>query len=1027
MPLGVHPRKGVCRLVHLHVHSAFSLLDGTATPEALAARAAELGQRAIALTDHDSVSGVAALCRAARRLDIRPIAGSEVTLQDGARLVLLATGPAGYAGLCRLLTTAHLGSQRGEPRLPYGELAREEGLIALTGGRAGPVGSALLARRPDLAEQALSRLREMFPGRLYVEVQRGALPGDQALEAGLRELARRFDLPQVATAGVHHLRREDFWVHDVLTCVRLGCSVDEVRPERPLNGERYLLSGEEMAERFRGRPELIAASDEIAARCAAPIAPGVRLYPAYPLPPGHTAQGALEQLVREGAARRYPSLGGEVGRRLQHELGTIAELGFAEYFLLVWDVVRFARAEGIRVAGRGSAADSAVAYCLGLTEVDPIARRLLFERFLNRERAERPDIDLDFDHRARDRVAAYLFRRYGEEHVAAVATYQTFQGRSAVRDLGKALGFPAAEVAELQRRLPHMPADAILRRWDLFPELKAASGASERLALLLRAAAAVAGLPRHLGTHLGGLIVSRQPVSEVAPRQLSAKGVAIVPFDKVDVEDLGFLKLDLLSLRTLAVLDEAYRAAPELADARAAEDPAAMALVASGDTIGLFQLESPAQRALQGQMAARSFEDIVHALAIIRPGPIKGNMVTPYLRRRAGRESTVYLDPRLAPILEKTYGVVLFQEQVIEIATTIGGFTPGESDQLRRVMTHARSASEMESLGELFCAKAAENGSDPKVAREIFAMLQGYASYGFPEAHAAAFAHTALRTAQLSARRPEALFAGLLSQQPMGYYPPHILVGEALRRGVRFRPLDIARSESSYTVEGDGSVRVGLCAVRGLGAAQRERILAVRRERPFADLQDLARRAELAADELQALCDAGALDRFDRNRRRLLWQIGAQRAGGLFPPAAHDMPDFAPWQRFWRQEAVLGLRGPSRLAAAARPALQGQGILSVGMTRRLRHGETVRVAGVPFRPHRPPTRSGAVVAFFMLEDETGLLDLVAMEDVYRRQGDLLFGRRPPLLGVGGRVQRRGRGLAVRAEELFEPDLGLRVE
>ena len=861
-------------MVHLHVHSAFSLLDGSAPPEAVAERAAALGYEALALTDHDGVSGVPALCRAARRLGVAPIAGSEVTLEDGARLVLLATGPEGYAGICRLLTAAHLGGPRGAPRLPYARLGEEEGLIALTGGRLGPVARALLARREDLAERLLARLREIFPGRLYVEVQRSGLPGDRALEAGLDALARRQGLPQVASAGVHHLRREDFWVHDLLACVRLGCRVDELNPGRPLNGERYLLSPEEMAARFADRPELLRATDEVAGRCAAPILPGLRLYPAFPLPPGQTAQGRLEQLVREGAGRRYGSVEGEVGRRLRHELGTIRDLGFAEYFLLVWDVVRFARREGIRVAGRGSAADSAVAYCLGLTEVDPVARRLLFERFLSRERAERPDIDLDFDHRARDRVAAYLFRRYGAEHVAGVATYQTYQARSAVRDLGKALGFPAGEVAELTSRLPHMAADAIAQRWDLFPELKASPAARERLGLLLRASAAVAGLPRHLGTHLGGLIVSRQPVSDVAPRQLSAKGVAIVPFDKVDVEDLGFLKLDLLSLRTLAALDEAYRAAPELREAGADRDPKAMALISSGETIGVFQLESPAQRALQGQMAASGFEDVVHALAIIRPGPIKGNMVAPYLRRRAGREAVTYLDPRLRPILEKTYGVVLFQEQVIEIAQVIGGFTPGEADQLRRVMTHARSAAEMESLGELFRAKAARAGSDPEVARQIFAMLQGYASYGFPEAHAAAFAHTALRTAQLSARRPEALFAALLSQQPMGYYPPHILVGEALRRGVRFRPLDIARSEDLYHVERDGAVRVGLCAVRGLGAPARRRILAAREESPFQGLADLGRRAGLKADELAALCDGGACDRFDGNRRRLIWQIG---------------------------------------------------------------------------------------------------------------------------------------------------------
>ncbi len=403
-------------------------------------------------------------------------------------------------------------------------------------------------------------------------------------------------------------------------------------------------------------------------------------------------------------------------------------------------------------------------------------------------------------------------------------------------------------------------------------------------------------------------------------------------------------------------------------------------------------------------------------------------MVGPYLRRRAGREEVSYLDPRLRPILEKTYGVVLFQEQVIEIATTIGGFAPGEADQLRRVMTHARSAREMAAIGERFVAQATAGGTDEAVAREIFRMLEGYASYGFPEAHAAAFAHTALRTAQLSARRPDALFAALLSQQPMGYYPPHILVAEAMRRGVRFAPLDIGRSDALYRVGEDGRVRVGLCAVRGLGEEGRQAILAARGERPFRSLGDLAERTGLDAGELQALIDAGALDRLDRNRRRLLWQAGRlSRSGGLFAEAVPDVPDFPPWQRFWRQEGVLGLRGPAYLMRAVRAQLAAQGIRSVAETRRLRHRAAASVAGVLFRPHRPPTRSGRVVAFFMLEDETGLLDLAAFEEVYRKQGDLLFGAPPPVLGVRGRVERQGRGITVQAEELFEPLPHLRIQ
>lgn len=1013
-------------MVHLNVHSAFSLLDGAASVEALVRRAAEFGYPAIALTDHQSVAGIVELHRAARRHGIRPIAGAEVVIEGGAHLTLLATGPGGYAEICRALEQANLGAPRGKGQVRLDTLREAEGVIALSGCRHGPLAREILGRRPGAAADALRDLREVFGERLYIEVQRAGMPGERALGQALLELSAAQGVPAVGTVGVHQLQREDFWIHDLLTCIRCGVTVEALHPGRPLNGERYLLAREEMVERFSDRPELLERSDRIAELCAPALEPGTRLYPAFGLPSGETAEKRLRALVAEGAHRRYRRVTAEIAARLEHELRTIEDLGFADYFLLVWDAVRYARGEGIRVAGRGSAADSAVAFCLFLTEVDPIARGLPFERFLSRERAERPDIDLDFDHRARDRVAEYLVRRYGERHVAGVATYQTFQARSAVRDLGRALGFPEADVAKVQKRLPHLPADAIAERWDLFPELRASPVGPERLGLLLKACAAVAGLPRHLGTHLGGLVVSRSPLSDVAPRQLSAKGTAIVPFDKVDVEEIGLLKFDLLSLRTLGALSDAYRAAPELDGEGALEDPAAYDLIASGRTIGVFQLESPAQRALQGRLGAKSFEDVVHAVAIIRPGPIKGDMVEPYLRRRQGREEVTYLHPKLRPILEKTYGVVLFQEQVLQIATELAGFTPGEADALRRVMTHARSAREMAEIGQRFHARAAREGLEPEVARQIFQMLEGYASYGFPEAHAAAFAATALRTAQLSARRPEALFAALLSQQPMGYYPPHILVAEAMRRGVRFAPLDIARAEENYAVEEDGRVRVGFVAVRGLGEAERRKIVEARAEAPFRSPADLLRRAALRSDTFRRLIDAGALDRFDRNRRRLVWQAG-QGEEGLFPREPLEMPDFPPWQRFWRQEEVLGLRGPAWLMQRLRPEMRRQGFVPLSRVLRAARGERLRAAGVLFRPHRPPTRSGRVVAFFMLEDETALADAIAFEEVYERDGDLLFGGHHPVLAVEGVVERRGRTPSLRAERIFVPAPPERLE
>ncbi|BDG60426.1 DNA polymerase III subunit alpha [Caldinitratiruptor microaerophilus] len=1049
--------------VHLHCHSPFSFLDGASRIGALIEEAAALGMPAIALTDHDNVSGAVEWQRRAQAAGIRPIQGAELTLEGGHHLTLLATGPEGYRNLNRLLTAAHLGyvpgpgtglphrppdwdERRRSPRCPMEYLERySSGLIALSGCRRGEIPSLILRGRLAEAEAAARRYLAIFGrGNFYLELQATRLPGDRALHGALRDLGEHLGIPLVATANVHYRLREEFPVHDLLTCVRTRTRLDEVHPERRLNAENYLKPPAEMIAAFRDYPGATANTLAIAERCEPVLDLGRRRHPAFPVPGGKPAMQYLRELTYAGARRRYGRVEGEVAARLEHELGIIERLGFADYFLLVWDVCRHAREEGIRYAGRGSAADSVVAYCLEITDVDALRRGLLFERFLSTERAETPDIDVDFDARHRDRVAAYVFERYGADRVAAVATYNTFQARSAVRDLGKAMGLPAGTVDRLARRLPLFAgAGDIERVAACLPELRRSGIPWERLGALVKAAAAVAGLPRHLGTHLGGLVISREPLVAVSPLGWAAKGVPVVQFDKRDVEDLGLIKLDLLSLRTLSAVEDALghleRAGRPLDYERLPlDDPETYRMLRAGDTVGVFQLESPAQRALQARLGAEHLEDIVASVAIIRPGPIKGNMVEPFLARRHGREPVTYLHPSLEPILRKTYGVVLFQEQVIEIAAAVAGFTPGEADQLRRVMTHARDREEMRTIGQRFVEKAVARGVDPAVAETIFSYIRGYASYGFCEAHAAAFATTAYKTAYLVRHHPAEFFAAVLTNQPMGYYPPRVIVEEAKRRGVAVLPPDVNRSRWEWTVEAwpespAGAMRCGLGQVRGLSRAVADAVI---REReaggPYRSLADLCARTPAPRDELEALILAGALDSLNPNRRRLLWELpgtlaAARAAGGGrlplpgVPPGgtAAAVPDFSPWERFVKEYEVLDVMIGRHAMALHRPRLEARGYRTAAAVRSLETGTPVRVAGLAIRPHRPPTRSGRITVFLSLEDETGFVDVTVWEDVYLRYGHVIFQEPIPPLAVQGRVERRGQGVSVIASQVWE--------
>ncbi|WP_041433028.1 DNA polymerase III subunit alpha [Syntrophothermus lipocalidus] len=1021
--------------VHLHVHSCFSFLDGGSSIKSLVDRAAESGMPALALTDHDNLCGAVQFKLEAQKAGIKPIQGVEVTVAGGYHLTLLAEDEEGYRNLCRILTKAHLDNPRRQPQAGLDILKEHaEGIIALSGCRKGEIPARILSRQYDAAYRAALAYLEIWgKDGFYLELQDTYLPGTRTLNRDLAELAEKLGVGVVATNNVHYACPEDFKVHDILTCVRTLTRVYEVHPERPLNAENHLKPEREMKKLFREYPQAVANTWEIAERCRPSLEPGASLFPRFNPPPGQTAESLLRELAYRGARKKYGRVTRRVEERLEHEIHIINTLGYADYFLVVWDIVEYARRQGIRHTGRGSVADSFVAYCLGITEVDSLARGLLFERFMSLERAEKPDIDIDFDARWRDRISEYVTRKYGEDKVAKVCTYSTYRARSAVRELGKALGLPEAELDRVAKRLPYGAyADRIRDMLSLLPELRESGLDRDKFALLLDLCERVAGFPRFLGTHLGGLVVSREPLCDITPLQQSAKGEIVTQFDKDDVEELGLVKLDLLSLRAMSAVEDTVRAVKQEKktfdyEKIPLDDDATYRMINKGQTIGVFQLESPAQRALQARLGASDIEDIVASVALIRPGPIKGNMVEPYISRRQGREPVTFLHPALEPILAKTYGVILFQEQVIEIATAIARFTPGEADRLRKVMTHARSQKVMDEVGREFIKKAVENGVSQEAAATIFKAMAGYASYGFCEAHAAAFATTSYKTAYLLRHYPAQFYAAVLSNQPMGYYPPHVILNEARRRGIKILPPCINRSGEAFRVE-KGGIRIPLARVKGLSREGLKKILVYR---PFASLTEVWEKTGLARDEMKNLIKCGALDVFDTNRRRLLVKarklyFRPQPAGnvkegiiafddGEAADAKMDIPDFTEDEKYAMEFEILGLSPREHLMARFRGYLKRNGFKSSRDLAALPDGSWVKVAGVLLCPHRPPTKSGRITVFMSLEDEFGLTDVTVFEDVYQRYGGLIFSPQTSPLVVEGVLQKRGNAVSVVAK------------
>ncbi|HET7342970.1 MAG TPA: error-prone DNA polymerase, partial [Methylomirabilota bacterium] len=851
--------------VELHAQSAFTFLEGAEQPEALADAAARLGMPALALVDRDGVYGAARFHRAAENAGLRAIVGSEITLADGSRLPLLVEDRDGYRNLCRLITRLKLGAAKGAGRIALDDLAPyAEGLVCLTGGGQGPLAAAVAAGDRARARAILDRLAGIF-GRAgcFVELQRHL---DREQERDLQRLvrlARDARLPLLASNQPLYCRPGGRAVADVFTCIHEKTDLDHAGRRLARNGERELRGGLEMAQRFRDLPEALATSSELAMRLAFTLKNLGYRFPDFPLPPDTSALEHLRELARAGARRRYGEgpLAVRARRQIEHELAIIGRLDLAGYFLIVWDIVEFCRANDILVQGRGSAANSAVCYALGITAVDPVGMDLLFERFLSEARGEWPDIDLDLPSGERREAAIqYVYRRYGRHGAGMTANVITYRGRSAAREVGKALGLPG----ELQDRLARL-----VSTWgfqdpeDLLTKHLAEAGCDPRHPRLRKFAALwtrLQDLPRHLGQHPGGMVVAAGRLDDVVPLEpATMPGRVVIQWDQDDCAALGIVKVDLLGLRMMSVLQDSIRLVGERGGhvdlARLPpDDPQVYAQLQQADTIGVFQVESRAQMATLPRIHPERFYDLVVQVAIIRPGPIVGDMVHPYIRRRRGREPVSYPHPSLEPILARTLGVPLFQEQLLRMAMVAAGFSGTEAEELRRAFGFKRSERRMVEIEAKLRAGMARQGIEGPAADEIVHAITAFALYGFPESHASSFALLAYASAWLKVRHPAAFYAALLNNQPMGFYHAATIVKDAQRHGLVVRPIDATRSAWDCTIEDGGgadAVRLGLRYVKGLRERAGRALLAARAERAFASVADVIVRGGLDADEAQ--------------------------------------------------------------------------------------------------------------------------------------------------------------------------------
>ncbi len=1041
--------------------SNFSFLEGASSPEELVGEAHALGLSHIALTDRDGLYGVVAAFLEAKRLGVHLIIGSEITVEDGSRVVLLARTREGYRNQSRLITAGRMRSPKGLSEVSWNEVA------AHAAGN-----TAVWVSGYTEHAHAAAVLADAFGEAAFIGVPRHYRPEDAEREARAREVAAHYGLSLVAAGEVlyHHPSRR--MLQDALTSIRYGITLEEAGTRLRPNAEFAIKSAPAASALYRDAPELLARSLEVAESCTFSLAEIEYRYPSESLPSGYTTSGRLRELTYNGAEHRYEGeIPADVQEQLERELSVIDDLDYCGYFLTMWEIVDYCRRNGILCQGRGSAANSAVCYCLGITAIDPVRMNLLFERFISRERAEPPDIDLDIEHRRREEVIQHVYDKYGRSHAAMVANVIRYRLKSAVRDVGKALGISEVSLDRLAKLVSHRESnlEAAIEQAGIDEESRLSH-------VFRRLVTEILDFPRHLSIHPGGFLLGSEPVHDIVPvENATMEDRTVIQWDKRDVEAMNLFKVDLLGLGALTHLDYAFRLIHthtggtfSMASIPGA-DRAVFEMISRADTVGVFQLESRAQMAMLPRLRPREFYDLVIEVSIVRPGPITGGMVHPYLRRRAGEETVEYPHPKLEPVLQKTLGVPLFQEQVMRLAVIAADYTPGEADQLRRDMAAWRKSGRIEQHREKLISRMTDKGIREEFAERVFEQIRGFGEYGFPESHAASFAYIAWCTAWVKHHYPAAFACALLNAWPMGFYAPSTIVEDARRHGVEVLPVSVLESSWECTLvpaAGGGgatggpapqrgrrdnrwAIRMGLRYVKGLGAADWKRIAGARASRPQS-LSDFLRAARLSEDVKQHLAQSGAFSCFEPDRRSALWQAstrgrkdGAERGGGargtgnaggagnagtgdwarlldsaIQAPAFPDLSDYETiaWDYGFSYHSTAGHpMEPHRAELASR------GLPTARELGRIPDGRIASYVGLVICRQRPETASGTL--FMTLEDETGFVNLVVWKDTYERYRTKLLTQ--AVLGVTGKLQSREGLVHLVVQSIWKSELSRR--
>ena len=1037
--------------VELHARSAFSFLRGGSFPEQLAEVAAEVEMPAMALLDRNGVYGVQRFSVAAREHNVRPIIGCELSMEDGAVLPVLVENRTGYKNLCELLTKAHLRSEKGKCAVRWDELSEfAKGSVALFGSGSARVSHAGFGVAPkqsfrkvrngedvlgpsrtgvstrdacalqNLADRAKLLLHTFGRENVFVEIQRHFIRGEERVNLELIDLARAHRLSLLATNGVKYAKPYGREVLDVFTCIREHTHLDAAGKLLTQNAERHLKSDQQMRAIFADLPEAIENTSRLAERLMFSLENLGYEFPEYPVPAGHTMDSFLRTIVWFGAQQRYAAISTKVKHQLEEELALITKLKFPGYFLIVWDIVNFCREHNIMVQGRGSAANSAVCYCLGITPVDPVENHLVFERFLNESRKGWPDIDLDLPSGdRREAVIQEIYRRYGKHGAAMTANVISYRGRSAAREIGKALNFSPSIID----RFSHLFASGDFpHTLELESQIEQAGLPKNhpRMPTFIRLYRAIYGLPRHLGQHSGGMIICQNKLSSFVPLEnASMPGRVVAQWDKDDCEDLGIVKVDLLGLGMMSVMQDAFelcreRGRPLDLAHLPKDDQKTFEIMQRADTIGVFQIESRAQMATLPRMKPKCFYDVVIEVAIIRPGPIQGDMVHPYLARRAGREPPTYFDPRLEPVLKRTLGVPLFQEQMLKIAMVMADFSGDEAEELRRALSFHRSEERMNKVCAKLRIAMERKGVTTDKIDKILQSISSFALYGFPESHAISFAILAYGSAYLKVHRAPEFYASLLNNQPMGFYTPATIVKDAQRHGLKIKPVCVSQSEWRCTVLDDNTVRLGFCVVSGLREEHAEGLVRQRKERQFDLLDDFKRRVPLSKDELRTLAELGALNCFAEHRRSAMWEVEETLHDDLLThnvshPERSEGPrlrsfdhtgniehsislcevprsarDDSPLSRMTLPERVKADYDTMNLTTGPHPMkLLRESLPNIWRAIDLpyaRHGSIIQIAGNVICRQRPGTAKGFV--FVSLEDETGVSNAIVDPDLF---------------------------------------------